>query len=350
MVEVSEPLESEFPYVTEDLPGFGGVLRARSEHFVVEEIPLYDPIGRGQHLYVNLTKKDLTTREVQKVLASTFGLHHSKIGFAGMKDKYAQATQTFSVPVENTPESSVAQSLSRLVADINVKINWTRLHVNKIKSGHLLGNSFTIIVSKMDVPLEEAIQRANAIAARLLERGIPNYYGPQRFSGGNVPRGFEIIKGRAIGDRWLQRLLVSSFQSYLCNRYLAMRLEMGLFDRLVRGDIAKKYSTGGLFEIEDENAEQERYKVHEISFTAPIYGSRMWKAKGSAGEIEDRILAESGVTAEQLGRTGAKGTRRLGRLLLKDLQIDGVDEGLRLRFILPKGAFATTVLREFMKV
>lgn len=80
---------------------------------MVEEIPLYDPIGRGQHLYVNLTKKDLTTREVQKVLASTFGLHHSKIGFAGMKDKYAQATQTFSIPVENTRK---AQSLNRLAA------------------------------------------------------------------------------------------------------------------------------------------------------------------------------------------------------------------------------------------
>ena len=350
MSEIDESLESELPYVSGDLRGVGGVLRAKPEHFLVEEIPLYEPTGRGQHLYVNLTKMNMTTREVQKTLASAFELHHSKIGFAGLKDKHAMAIQTFSVPVEDKAQSSIEKSMRLLLADSNLKINWTRLHTNKMRSGHLLGNRFAIIITDLEVPPDEALHRSNIITARLMDQGIPNYYGPQRLSGGNVEKGLEIIKGRTIGDRWLQRLLVSSFQSELCNRYLAKRMEIGLFDRIIRGDIAKKYSTGGMFEVEDERAEQQRYRAHEISFTAPIYGSKMWVAKGLVGELEDRILAESGVTIEQLGRMGLKGTRRLGRLLIGDLQIDVVDKGLRLSFSLPKGAFATTVLREFMKV
>jgi tRNA pseudouridine13 synthase len=116
------------------------------------------------------------------------------------------------------------------------------------------------------------------------------------------------------------------------------------------GDIAKKYATGGLFEVIDPSREQPRYESHEISFTAPIYGTKMWTASGPAGKLEKTILEEAGVKIEQFDAIGMRGSRRLGRLLLPDLTVAADPQGLLVRFSLPKGAFATTVLRELMKV
>src|SRR5690606_33801903 len=96
------------------------------------------------------------------------------------------------------------------------------------------------------------------------------------------------------------RFLIGSYQSYLCNRYLVRRVEMGAFEHLLLGDVAKKYATGGMFSVEDLSQEQPRYAQQEISFTAPLYGPRMWEAQAEAGELEAGILAESPVTLEHL--------------------------------------------------
>ncbi|NJN83653.1 MAG: tRNA pseudouridine(13) synthase TruD, partial [Caldilineaceae bacterium] len=91
------------PFITALLPGIGGEIRATPEEFVVEEIPLYDPCGEGQHLYVSLTKVGATTRELQAQLARLFGISVGNVGFAGMKDKHARTTQTFSLNVGHQP-------------------------------------------------------------------------------------------------------------------------------------------------------------------------------------------------------------------------------------------------------
>jgi len=343
----------DLPYITSDLPGIGGRIRDKPDHFVVEEIPLYEPKGEGEHLYVNLTREGLTTRDMQRQLAILFGLRVDAVGFAGMKDKYARSTQTFSVTVGRVNADFVEGAVARIGSSLPVTVNWARLHKNKLKPGHLLGNKFTVIVTKLGLSQDEALGRAQVIADRLRESGVPNFFGSQRFGhyGNNVRRGLEIIRGQyRVSDRWLRRLLISSYQSYLCNRYLVHRLESGNFDRILTGDVAKRYATGGMFQVEDGVKEQPRYEAHEISFTAPIYGSEMWSATGPAGELEAEVLAEAGITLEQLEKAGVKGTRRLGRLLSSDLVENMAPQGLEIRFSLPKGAFATTVLREIMKV
>ncbi len=352
-VAVPRRFKFQWPYITEGLPGVGGRLRATPAHFVVEEVPLYPPLGQGQHLYVNITKEGMTTREVQQRLARLFQVSNRAVGFAGMKDKYARTTQTLSIQVGHVPPEFPEEAAQRIARELPVTVNWARLHRNKLKKGHLLGNRFTIVVSQLDLSPDEAMARAQAIVQVLRARGLPNYYGPQRLGldGDNVRRGLELLLGRRrLKDRWLRSLLLASVQSYLCNRYLAYRLEMGWFDRLLAGDIAKKHATGGLFEVRDVQAEQPRYTAQEISFTAPIYGPKMWEAQAEAGELERRVLAESGLSLQELGAAGLTGTRRLGRLLLEELTVEPHPEGLQVAFFLPKGAFATTVLRELMKV
>jgi tRNA pseudouridine13 synthase len=339
------------PYMTKEIPGIGGIIRESYEDFAVEEIAVYEPDDEGQHLLVNLTREGETTRDIARQLSSLLGLKLNEIGFAGLKDKRARATQTFSIPVGHSNEESVNYIVETIGDELPVEVNWARLHRRKLRAGHLLGNRFTITIRSLEIPEEEAISRAQAISSRLRQTGLPNFYGQQRFGldNKNPWRGYEIIKGRRHEtDRWLRRLLVTSYLSLLCNKYLVRRVEEGLFKRILQGDIAKKYSTGGLFEVEDVVAEQPRYEAHEISFTAPIYGPKMWEAKSPSGDLESEIFEESGITIEELDRLRVVGTRRLGRLL-PEVEVAPHERGLVLRFSLPKGAYATVVTREFMK-
>lgn len=355
---IESKTDFQLPYITADFAGIGGKIRAMPEHFVVDEIPLYEPEDEGQHLYVNITKVGLTTKEVQKELAKLFDLHRNDIGFAGMKDKFARTTQTFSISVGHGPTSIADASIKRIADALPVMVNWARLHKNKLKTGHLLGNRFQIRVTSLNNPAGEASEQATNIVDKLCQSGVPNYFGPQRFghNGANVERGLEIIRSgersRNRKDKWLQKFLISSYQSYLCNQYLAKRIEIDVFDSLLQGDIAKKYETGGIFDVEDLTAEAPRYQAKEISFTAPIFGPKMRRAGEAAGELEESILDASDVTIEDFAKVKVEGTRRLGRLLLPDLEIIPVadEPSLDIAFSLPKGAFATTVLREIMKV
>ena len=346
-------LDLKLPYSTEGLPGIGGQLRAAPEAFVVEEIPLYEASGVGQHLYVNITKEELTTREVQRGLAEAFDLPYNAVSFAGMKDKFARTTQTFSLLVGHVDDGFLRAAPERIGEKTRVTVNWVRLHRNKLKKGHLLGNRFAITVTGPSVQGEEAMTLAEAVAAQLRDRGLPNYYGPQRLgqNGANVRRGWELLQGgKRMSNRWLRGLLLASVQSYLCNRYLAVRQQQGRFAEMMTGDIAKKHDTGGLFVVADREAEQSRYERKEISFTTPIYGPKMWDAEAESGALEREVLAESGLDIDTFAKAKMMGTRRLGRILLDDLSVGQNGTDIVVQFSLPKGAFATTVLREFMKV
>jgi tRNA pseudouridine13 synthase len=336
----------ELPYLTADLPGVGGEIKVEPQHFVVEEIPLYEPSGEGQHVYARLTREGWTTRALENELARLFDLRDVDVGAAGRKDKHARTTQTFSLSLPNTDEEEVAR---RIQEHLPVQLEWVRRHRNKIKAGHLLGNRFRIVVLEPDA---NALEQARAVVESLRERGLPNFYGPQRFGqvGDNAERGRGILlTGSGPRKRWLRRLLLRAYQSALFNTWLVARIERGWFERVLIGDVAKKLDTGGLFEVERTETAQPRFERDEITYTGPIYGSRMWWAAGKPGELERGILRQAAVTEGMLDRERLNGSRRRARLLLEDLEVEPHPDGLLFTFSLAKGSYATTVLREVMK-
>jgi len=339
----------KLPYATGGLPGIGGSIRELSADFVVEEVPAFEASGAGEHVFVNLTKREVNTRELARRLAALFDLPIAAVGYAGLKDRNSVSTQTFSLHLPDVEPDRLADVERLVSAELPVRVNWIRRHARKLRTGHLRGNRFTINVTGLDIGVDEAVERARAISESLRERGMPNFYGPQRVDSVNVRNGLEVLKGRRrVRSRWLRRLLVSSYIDHLCNIYLVRRLEAGGFSRLMEGDIARKESTGGMFTVEDVEAEQARYEAHEISFTAPIYGPKMWWASGPSGELERDVFEDSDITMEELKRFKVLGSRRLGRLL-PEVEVRPIPRGLQLQFFLPKGAYATMVLREFMK-
>ena len=344
------PLDLSLPYITDGLEGIGGTIRARPEDFMVEEVPLYEPSGHGSHLYVNITKRSQTTRDVQRQLAELFKLRPKNIGTAGLKDKHAVTTQTFSILVERN-DVEPGEALERIESSLDVKVNWAKFHGNKFRAGHLIGNKFKIVITDLRMPTGKAVERVKRIADVIHRNGFPNYYGPQRMgkNGQNVLEGWEIIQGtRKINDRWLSKLKVSAYQSYLCNRYLAERVRRGLFCSALLGDIAKKHDTGGIFWVNKPEIEQPRFDAHEFSFTAPIYGYKMSQPFGEPRKLEAEVFEESGVPMETLESMKLTGTRRFGRLTPK-IKVAETQWGIRLSFMLNKGGYATTLLREFMK-
>jgi tRNA pseudouridine13 synthase len=336
----------DLPYITTDLPGIGGEIKVEPTHFIVEEIPLYEASGEGQHVYVRLTREGWTTRAIESQLADLFGLRDVDVGCAGRKDKHARTTQTFSLNLPNIDEAEVAR---RIEDELPVELGWVRRHRNKIKAGHLLGNRFRIVVLG---PEPNALPQAGAVVDALQQRGLPNFYGPQRFGreGDNAERGRQILlTGRGSRKRWLRRLLLRAYQSALFNTWLVARIERGWFQRVLAGDVAKKRDTGGLFEVEQAEMAQIRFEEDEITYTGPIYGSRMWWPTGKPGELEQAVLEQAEVTEEMLDRAHLNGSRRRARLVLEDLAVESHPDGLLFTFSLPKGSYATTVLREVMK-
>src|SRR6266850_4069105 len=169
------------PLVTPELPGIGGLVRVSEDDFRVEELPLYQPSGEGEHAYLEVEKRGRNTADVARELAAALGASERDVGYAGLKDKRAVAVQRFSVPL---PPREAGEAALRRAAELRgegFRVREARRHLNKLKPGHLRGNRFTIVIRGFAPAGPEALARAEAICAALRSRGAPNLFGPQRF-------------------------------------------------------------------------------------------------------------------------------------------------------------------------
>jgi tRNA pseudouridine13 synthase len=331
------------PRGCDDLPGIGGVIRARPEDFAVEELPAYSPDDGQGHLLVWLRKRSLTTEEAVREVARQARIPQGEIGVAGLKDRDAVTRQQISVP----DRAAAALAQFRHPA---IELSDARPHSHKLRRGHLRGNRFVIVVRELAVEIDEAQQRAQAKLARLAEHGLRNYYGSQRFGEGarNLEPGLASLAGRR--RRHKGDISVSAGQSALFNFYLATRAERDLLTTVLVGDILQKRDSGGMFECHDVQVEQGRLDAGELVLTGPMYGSKMRAPKSgtAAAALEHEVLAAVGLDSGKLAKLGRNvpGTRRQLAIWPADVSASPVDGGLQLQFCLPAGSYATVLLRE----
>jgi tRNA pseudouridine13 synthase len=398
------------PYLTPEFPGVGGVIKQRPEDFFVQELPLYEPSGDGEHVYCEIQKVGLTTFQAMRRLADALNVSTRDIGYAGMKDAHAITRQLFSIQ-GTTPEAVMALKLH------GITVQWAARHGNKLRMGHLKGNRFAIKIREVN-PVD--VIKLKPVVDLLANKGTPNYFGEQRFGrrNNNDLLGAALIRGdneavlrlllgspdpelddprtmlaRAAFDRrdnaeamkmWprsggmerrvlarlmkthrpsaavhaidekIRRLWVSAVQSRLFNDVLANRITTigTLFD----GDLAYKHDNGACFRVESAATEQPRCDAFEISPTGPLVGYRMTAAEGDPGQLEQAAMAAVSLTPadfKQSGKMRVKGARRPLRIKPENIEIaGGVDEfgsQITVAFTLPAGAFATVLLRELMK-
>ncbi|HEU5201148.1 MAG TPA: tRNA pseudouridine(13) synthase TruD [Nitrospira sp.] len=337
------------PYITRGVSGIGGRLRVEPEDFQVDERPLYLPCGEGEHLYIKVTKRLLSTPDLIRRISSTVGVKAQGIGTAGLKDARAVTTQMVSLHFV-TPDRLSRLKVDEQILSIEV-LGW---HRNRLRPGHHAGNRFRLLIRDVGTQAPEVVP---TILEELSRRGVPNYFGPQRQgkSGGNYQIGAMLLteaSKREKMNRAKRMWYLNTFQSYLFNQILARRIDR--IDRVLVGDWAMKMDNEACFLVEDAEKEQPRADRFEISPTGILFGSRVSWASGEPGDIERSVVTENGLTPESLVEAakacGFRGERRSFRVPLADLDwtLDG--SVLTLSFSLPPGAYATSVLRELMKV
>jgi tRNA pseudouridine13 synthase len=321
-------------------------LRKHPSDFVVEELPAYEASGEGDHLYVTFRKTGLTTLQVVRALAERLGVDPREVGFAGMKDRHAVTTQVASFPYAPGRDPEEARAI-----DIDgVVILDARRHRNKLRTGHLRGNRFTIT-------LRDLHEAGRADVERQLERvrteGVPNAFGPQRFGrdGDNPERALAWLQGkeRPPRDKRERKLLFSALQSRAFNQVLARREAEGTWSSILPGDLAQKHDSGGVFLVGEADLEDARRRAAEglVSATGPMFGVKMRWPEGHPAELEREALDEMLDDPARLAAFAAygEGARRALRLWVDDLtwRPEGSD-ALVVSFVLTKGGYATTVL------
>lgn len=349
-------------YITREVPGIGGRIKQRPEDFLVEEIPLYEPCGEGEHLYFFIEKRDLSTQQLVSIIADHFGVPRRSVGYAGMKDKLAITRQVISV---HTPGRAVDDF--PLLKHDRITVLWADRHTNKLRVGHLRGNRFSIRVREVE---PASVLRARGVLETLERTGLPNRIGEQRFGvllnnhligralilgefesaaqlllgpspqrpevnadararflAGDFAGAREAFHHSARAERNVLQALargatpakaflrldpvvkgffLSAFQSAVFNAVLDARVAEGSFARLRPGDLAIKHANGAVFTVDEavlgDPATAARLETMEISPSGPIWGVAMRRAGGAVGEAELAALTRAGVTPEDLER------------------------------------------------
>jgi tRNA pseudouridine13 synthase len=344
--------------------------------------------------------------EVIRRIASALKLSERDVGYAGMKDAVGVTRQTLSMQ-RVRPEDALALELE------GVKVVAAVRHTNKLKLGHLKGNHFQIVVRGVQPDSAEAVasvletlrrrgvpnyfgyQRygvqgnSHLIGAAMLRRdwhaavdrlmGEPDLVRDQQWSEairlyhqGDLATALTLMPRHCRNERdLLQRLVVkpgewelafsvihprmkklylSAFQSFLFDKIVERRLPE--IDRVELGDLAWKHVNGACFLVEDAAVEAPRAAEFEISATGPMYGSRMKQPGGAVLEYEQQMLADEQLRPEGFDLGGGlrlEGERRPLRIPLESPEFSVDGDALQLSFALPKGCYATSVLREITK-
>nr|WP_321265494.1 tRNA pseudouridine(13) synthase TruD [uncultured Sulfurimonas sp.] len=331
--------------------------------FVVEEIPLYEFSGEGEHLILFVRKKGLTTTEMVGIFARYLGIKNRDIGYAGLKDKHAMTKQYISIHKQH-------EEMLENFTHESIKIVSKTYHNNKIRIGHLRGNRFFIKVKKVNPTNAKKIDEALKNIAKF---GMPNFFGYQRFGndGDNHILGEKIAKGEARErNPRVKTLLINAYQSHLFNLWLSRRLEINRlvnnFEvseiesvlnmpndevvklkaqehpfKLISGDVMEHYPYGRLFDFEATQEDFSRFKEKDISVTGLLCGKKAKISSGVSRTIEKDFDDE----------INADGARRYAWVFPQDIEgrFKQEEAQYEMNFSLPKGSYATVLIEEIAK-
>jgi len=324
--------------LTPSLLGVGGTIKQRAADFLVEEQPLYEPTGEGEHLYLFIEKFNLTTHDAVRRVAKAFRVPRHGVGYAGLKDKHAVTRQHLSIHLPKRDADAEQEGIRRVEHHPHIKVLWAVRHENKLRLGHLAANRFVIYIRDVE---PASVIRAKPILDTLVRRGVPNYFGEQRFgyraNSHRVGRALLLGDAKAALDAMLGEpddtetehrrrgreayvagdyatalalcpkrmryerqaldalrqglpfeqairhvdraqceLMLSAWQSALFNRVLDVRLRDGTFDRLLPGDLAQKHDNRAVFAVDEAIAAAENQPGGRVDALELSPSGPMW--------------------------------------------------------------------------
>ena len=327
-------------------PRASAVLRSCPEDFRVSEELGFEPAGEGEHLFLHLQKRGLNTLDLVRRLAQFSGVPRRDIGYSGLKDRNAVTRQWFSVRLAGRQEPD----WQALASGGDLQLLAASRHLRKLRRGVHRRNRFTLVLREVAGDcdgLEQRLRRAQA-------RGVPNYFGEQRFGrhGATLEQAREwaASPGRRV-SRERRGLYLSALRAQLFNRLLAARVDAGDWDRLLPGDVCMLQGTRSLFSCEAvDEALQARARSGDVHPALPLAG----RGKSPAGA--QRLAWQAGVLAGEeatwafLEEAGLELDWRAARMLVDDFSWRFCDDrSLQLEFALPAGGYATALLAELVR-
>ncbi len=283
--------------------------------------------GHGEHAYFYVEKQNLNTLDVARALAQACRVGLAQIGYAGLKDKQAVTRQWFSVPY---PQDRWPLQQSCFAADTTVRCLEFQRHTHKLRHGAHRANLFSLLLRGAPDPGADVWSR--------LDDWFPNYFGPQRVSPQNCTAARRWLTDHAAQRQAGQRRgkprragrrgwHLSVLRSELFNAVLQRRVALGNFSHAIAGDV-----------------EQDGIP------TGPLWGRGRSPATAQAAEIERCALQPYQEVCGALEFTGAQQGRRPLTQKPGRLQHCAHADGVELRFELPPGAYATTLLAHHFTV
>lgn len=320
-------------------PPLSAHLRARPEDFFVDEDLGFAPDGAGEHVFLRVEKRSANTEWVARAIARFAGVAPEAVSFAGLKDRHAVTRQTFSVPVPLKRELD----WSTLASD-EFHVLEAQRHGRKLKRGALKRNRFRIVLREVSGDRDAAQQCLSAMAAR----GVPNYFGEQRFGrgGGNAARAQAMFDGRRV-SRHERGMLLSAARAQIFNAVLARRVEDGSWDRGLDGEVWMLDGSHSIFGPEALTPELEsRLRRGDIHTTGALWGEGGLRSGAAVVVLEQAVADAHAGLARGLVAAGLAQERRSLRLFAQELVWRWEADTLQVEFALPAGCYATTLLRE----
>lgn len=330
-------MTNELPQYLLGQPLSSADLRTTEADFQVVEMLGFLPSGEGEHLMLEVEKTGVTTHQLIAALAKWADIGKHDVGYAGLKDKYAVTRQwlTLYVPHGHPDVESFAFE--------GVKVLSHAKHNKKLRQGIHKGNRFTLTLRNVS-DKDDVIARV----AEVSQRGVPNYFGEQRFGreGANLEKARRMFDGWRVRDRNKRSMYLSAARSYLFNHILGQRIVSGHFDQRLAGDVFQLAGSKSVF-ADDQSAELDsRLEQKDIQITAPLWGRGQLMSQGEALALEQSLTTDFAEFTEGLEKAGLKQERRVLALHPQELSIEAQGDELVVSFILPPGTFATAVLRE----
>ena len=326
------------------LPVAAALLRATAADFVVEEDLGFLPAGSGAHVLLKVRKVDANTAWVARQLARASGCRPADVGYAGLKDRRAIAIQWFSVPRPRAPPDWLT------VCGDGFEVLEAHAHARKLPRGALAGNRFAVRLRALDA---DGARLAAALAPRvatITDRGVPNYFGPQRF--GREGANLRAAQGELRDlDPATRGFVLSAARSLIFNAVLAERVRRGSWERLETGDLAALDGRGSFFAVLLADATLEARAARlEIHPTGPLWGRGEPATIAQILELEQSIAAQYAAAGALCTHAAMEQERRSLRLRVLGLECQAEADAAVLRFTLTRGSFATAVLRELIEV
>jgi tRNA pseudouridine13 synthase len=321
-------------------PEATAVLRQYPEDFQVDEDLGFEPDGDGDHVLLQVRKRGQNTQWLAGKIARLAGINERDIGYAGMKDRHAVTTQWFSVNVAGRVEPD----WSALDSD-DVQVLTVARHRRKLRRGTLTGNHFQITLRDVHGDQSEINRRLEAVR----DRGVPNYFGEQRFGGDNLARAEAVFNGRLRPKRHQRSLYLSSARSFLFNSVLSRRVEAHNWDSALNGDVMQLAGSHSVFKMTEIDADiEQRLQEKDIHPTGPLWGAGEIMTMAQAQALELETLQPHQTLCQGLEHAGLKQQRRALRLIPVAMSWTFSEASLTVGFFLEAGSYATVVLREIV--